>query len=152
MPGMQIISIRITLPSTYLNVIDIVLNDQVPTARQRREFYLKENRKSSSKQQMLAGYLTGISSLHAINTDYLYANQRDDNVWQKPLDQRLGPQNCYYLCRYKWMYRWNHKALVILNRFVYWGLSLIRDHYFLYTWVSSPSFFGCRHFPHRALP
>lgn len=91
MPGMQIISIRITLPSTYLNVIDIVLNDQVPTARQRREFYLKENRKSSSKQQMLAGYLAGISSLHAINTDYLYANQRDDNVWQKPLDQRLGP-------------------------------------------------------------
>lgn len=91
MPGMQIISIRITLPSTYLNVIDIVLNDQVPTARQRREFYLKENRKSSSKQQMLAGYLAGISSLHAINTDYLYANQRDDNVWQRPLDQRLGP-------------------------------------------------------------
>lgn len=87
MPGMQIISIRITLPSTYLNVIDIVLNDQVPTARQRREFYLKENRKSSSKQQMLAGYLAGISSLHAINTDYLYANQRDDNVWQRPLDQ-----------------------------------------------------------------
>lgn len=31
MPGMQIVSIHIILPSTYINAVDILLNGQVPT-------------------------------------------------------------------------------------------------------------------------
>lgn len=109
MPGMQIISVHITLPSTYINVIDILLNDQMPSGCECEELNLQENQKKfSNNEQMLSGYWAGISSLHAIHNDCSFANQTDVTAWQLPdhfIKGWVPPRiaNYDHLCGYKQM-------------------------------------------------
>lgn len=107
----------------------------------------KTRRKCSSNEQILSGYWVGNGSLHAINTDCLFANQTDANAWQLPdyhfIRGCAAPRIAMIICVgiNKRIDEIINHWIVILNQFVYWRYNLIKN------WTHRPLPFPMYHYP-----